>query len=61
MANYAIVDSNNIVVNVITWDGVSNWSPPVNTQLILITDITGSVSPKWTWNGTIFINLQPNQ
>jgi hypothetical protein len=33
---YAIVDSNNIVVNVIVWDGVTPYNPGPNMTLINI-------------------------
>ena len=28
MNRYAVINSSNVVVNVIIWDGVSPWSPP---------------------------------
>ena len=34
--HYAVVDINNIVINIVNWDGVSNWTPPPNTQIINI-------------------------
>ena len=28
MARYAVIDADNIVQNVVEWDGVAKWSPP---------------------------------
>jgi len=38
MANYAVVDSENICVNVVVWDGVSEWSPPVGHWAVPLPD-----------------------
>jgi hypothetical protein len=35
MARYAVINSENVVVNVIIWDGISPWSPPAGHQAIL--------------------------
>jgi hypothetical protein len=34
MARYAVIDDQNEVVNVIEWDGVSNWMPPAGHVVI---------------------------
>ena len=36
---WAIINSENIVVNMISWDGESTWSPPEGTHVINVTDI----------------------
>ena len=44
---YAIV-RNNIVENVVLWDGVTNWGPPSGCDLVDITDL--NVGPKYIRN-----------
>lgn len=34
--NYAVIDSTGLVVNVIVWDGVSPWEPPVEHSVVLL-------------------------
>jgi hypothetical protein len=36
---WAILNLENIVVNMISWDGESPWSPPEGTHVINVTDI----------------------
>lgn len=38
MARYAVIDAENIVQNVIEWDGVAEWSPPDGQTALLDTD-----------------------
>jgi len=38
MNNYAVVDSENNVINIIYWDGESKWSPPEGTKAVLISE-----------------------
>lgn len=33
MNRYAIIQ-NGLVINVVIWDGVSNWTPPADTELV---------------------------
>lgn len=35
---WAIVEQNNIVSNVVVWDGSSQWMPPSNTRLIQLNE-----------------------
>lgn len=35
---HAVVNKENIVVNVIMWDGQSNWRPPQGTVVVACTD-----------------------
>jgi len=35
MARYAVIDSNNVVVGVVIWDGATQWAPPEGQQAIL--------------------------
>jgi hypothetical protein len=55
---YAIVDANGIVQNLIEWDGVSNWSPPVNMTAQLAPNMV-VVNPGWAWNNGAPINPNP--
>ena len=38
---YAIINSENIVVNAIIWDGETPWSPPEGHTAILLTGFAG--------------------
>lgn len=51
MSRYAIIE-NSIVVNIIEWDGVSKYTPPVNTTLI---DITSSCDIGWSYQNEGFV------
>lgn len=48
---YAIVDNTGRVINLIMWDGMSTWSPPEDTQVVLTTN---NISIDWTYDGTSF-------
>ena len=48
MNNYAIVDASNLVVNVIVWDGIAPWVPPLDCVAVLIpTASTAAIG--WTY------------
>ena len=53
MQNYAVIDGNGNVINVITWDGISPFVPPIGTKVIQ-TDTAGI---GWTYNGSF---IKPN-
>lgn len=36
--NYAIVESNGLISNIVIWDGVTEWAPPDGTQAIACGD-----------------------
>ncbi len=38
MPNYAVVDENNIVKNVIVWDEASAWTPPEGHFIVKVLD-----------------------
>lgn len=42
---YALVDADGLVVNVIEWDGVSDWSPPESLTCL---EADEAVSIGWT-------------
>jgi hypothetical protein len=54
---YAVIDSNNYVVNIVLWDGVSEWSPGPGLSLIQIQE-EQFVDIGWTYDEEtgLFIN-----
>lgn len=32
--NYAIIDADGLIINIVLWDGVAKWSPPEKTKAI---------------------------
>lgn len=50
--NYAIVQSGN-VVDVVVWDGVTEWAPPIGTTAVQIPD-GAYVGIGSTYDGTTF-------
>jgi len=34
MARYLVVDSNNVIINAIEWDGRAPWAPPKNCRVM---------------------------
>lgn len=53
--NYCVIDASGNVVNVIIWDGVSVYVPPVGTILIQ----SNAAGIGWTYANDVFTN--PNQ
>ena len=51
MAQYAILDENNNVLNVVEWDGETKWEHPANTTLQLS---DGTAQRGGHWNGSSF-------
>lgn len=50
---YAIVDDNtHKVINLVMWDGLSNWTPPENTHAVLA---SSNVAIDWTYDGSSFL------
>ena len=46
---YAVVDSNNVVVNLILWDGQSGWTPPDGCTVIIANGLNiGDIVPAAT-------------
>ena len=44
---YAIIDSNDRIINTVLWDGnTSKWSPPIGTTAVLLKDATNAISIK---------------
>lgn len=66
MKNYAVIQ-NNIVTNIIIWDGMATWSPPQGSSLVDLTD-TATPDIGSSYDGTTFtppvrpeINPKPNK
>lgn len=51
---YAIIDAD-VVVNVIVWDGESEWEPDDKLTVIDISDISPAPGIGWSFDGTNFI------
>lgn len=32
--NYAVVNSEGLIINIVVWDGITDWAPPESTQAI---------------------------
>lgn len=58
MSNYALV-KNDIVVNVIAWDGENEFTVPDNQQLINISDINETPGIGWSYSGGEFTAPPP--
>lgn len=61
MKIYALID-NGIIVNVVVWDGISQWSPPSDDHLVIeIPSVPGSPGVGWSYDGTNFSPPPPSQ
>jgi hypothetical protein len=57
MKRYAIVDSGNMVRNIILWDEASEWQPPENHIIVKVEDMVCDIG--WTHDNGNFINPKP--
>jgi hypothetical protein len=46
MKNYALINSENLVINTTLWDGVSAWTPPAGQQIV---ELTGDAGIGWSY------------
>lgn len=54
---YAIIDQNNLVVNVTTWDGQSPWQPPKGHQAV---ELNAEAGIGWSYIDGQFVSpLEP--
>ena len=53
MQRYALINNQNIVENIVSWDGVSRWTPPENMTCLNVEGIQCDIGS--TYNGSIFI------
>jgi len=49
--NYLVVE-NNLVTNVVVWDGGSDWTPPTDATMLIQATTPAMV---WQWNGTAWV------
>jgi len=52
MYKYALINNQNIVDNIILWDGVDSWQPPENMTCINVENIVCSIG--WSYDGSVF-------
>jgi hypothetical protein len=52
MYKYALINKQNIVENVISWDGESNWTPPENMTCLNVENIECGIG--WSYDGSVF-------
>jgi hypothetical protein len=57
--HWAMIDSNNLVINIIDWDGESDWSPPQGTTIIDLTNYEITPSIGWTYENGAFVPPPP--
>lgn len=57
MPNYAVVDSNDVVQNIIVWDEVSQWQPPEGHSLVKADDVACNIG--WKHNNGVFSDPNP--
>ena len=52
MNKYALISNENIVDNIVFWDGSDSWQPPENMTCINVEDIDCSIG--WVYDGSAF-------
>lgn len=52
MNKYALINDQNIVDNIVLWDGESLWTSPPNLQLVKLDDAECSIG--WIYDGSVF-------
>ena len=52
MNKYALINNQNIVDNIIVWDGGDSWQPPENMTCINVESIECSIG--WVYDGSVF-------
>jgi hypothetical protein len=52
MYKYALINNQNIVENVVVWDGESNWTPPENMTCVNVENIECGIN--WIYDGSVF-------
>lgn len=53
MRTWALI-KDNIVENVIAWDGESEWSPPAGCLCVETTSVDPAPGPGWSYDGAFF-------
>jgi hypothetical protein len=54
MKRYAIINSENIVDNVILWDEASQWSPPEGMTMVKVEGISCDLN--WKYENGVFVD-----
>lgn len=57
MAKHAVVNSDNVVENIIVWDESSDWRPPEGRFLVNVDEIFCDIG--WVHNNGTFANPNP--
>jgi hypothetical protein len=57
MKRYAIINSENIVDNVILWDEASSWSPPEGMTMIKVEGVICDIG--WKYENEVFSDPNP--
>lgn len=52
MNRYALINNQNIVENIVLWDGESDWQPPENMTCVNVEDIECNFG--WIYDGAAF-------
>ena len=52
--DYAVIDSSGLIVNVVVWDGQSEWSPPEGCMAVVIPD-GAAADIGWTYSQGKFL------
>lgn len=52
MNKYALINNQNIVDNIVIWDGGDSWQPPENMTCINVESIDCSIG--WVYDGSVF-------
>lgn len=50
--NYAIVELDGLISNIVVWDGITEWSPPLGTQAVKCGDNICGIG--WTYKDGVF-------
>jgi hypothetical protein len=54
--SWAVLNNEGLVVNVVLWDGQTDWNP--DAQTVDLSDHAGA-GIGWKWNGTTFDDVRP--
>ena len=52
MNKYALINNQNIVDNIVIWDGSDSWQPPQTMTCINVENIECGIG--WTYDGSVF-------
>ena len=52
MYKYALINNQNIVDNVVLWDGSDSWQPPKNMRCINVENLKCGID--WIYDGSVF-------